>query len=232
VTTDAWGERRTLPESHAERTVIVVGDSISFGVLVDDSETLASQLQSRDPQHRYRNLGIPGIPAHDVLCALDRGLARQPGKVDAIVYTYCENDFESEDDLASPEPVIERLRAAARAAGVERVVVVYAPYLYNVLPQLTRFPGQHSDRVQSFRDQHARLRKAVHEAGFEWVDFSELMQPEIDRTGTQFAAFALFIEQNHWSREGTRRVADRVQPLLAGAAAGPSAAPAAERARH
>ena len=227
VTTDAWGERRTLPESHAERTVIVVGDSISFGVLVDDSETLASQLQSRDPQHRYRNLGIPGIPAHDVLCALDRGLARQPGKVDAIVYTYCENDFESEDDLASPEPVIERLRATARAAGVERVVVVYAPYLYNVVPQLTRFPGQHSDRVKSFRDQHARLRKAVREAGFEWVDFSELVQPEVERTGTQFAAFPLFVEQNHWSREGTRRVADRVQPLLAGAAAAPSAGHAA-----
>ena len=107
-------------------------------------------------------------------------------------------------------------------------MVVYAPYLYNVLPQLTRFPGQHSDRVKSFRDQHARLRKAVREAGFEWVDFSELVQPEIDRNGTQFAAFALFIEQNHWSREGTRRVADRVQPLLAGAAA---AAPRGPRGR-
>ena len=62
VTTDAWGERRTLPESHAERTVIVVGDSITFGVLVDDSETLASQLQSRDPQHRYPEPRHSGHP--------------------------------------------------------------------------------------------------------------------------------------------------------------------------
>ena len=69
----------------------------------------------------------------------------------------------------------------------------------------------------------------MREAGFEWVDFSELVQPEIDRNGTQFAAFALYIEQNHWSREGTRRVADRVQPLLAEAAAAPSAAPTPPR---
>jgi hypothetical protein len=34
---------------------------------------------------------------------------------------------------------------------------------------------------------------------------------------------ALFIEQNHWSREGIRRVADVVEPLLAGAAGAPRA---------
>jgi lysophospholipase L1-like esterase len=215
IETNAAGERRTLPEVDAEREVLVAGDSVAFGVLVGDDETLASELQRRDPTRRYANLGITGIPASTVLCALERGLARRSRAVDAIVYLYCENDFEPGDALASPEPAVERLAALAREHGVSRTLVVYAPYIYNSLPQLTRFAGQRSDRIPTYASERARLREAVRAAGLGWVDFGELVQGEVSRTGTQFAGLSLFVDHAHWSREGVRRAADSVAPWLA-----------------
>ena len=215
ITTDAEGLRRTVPEVDAGRAVLVAGDSVAFGVLLQDDETLASDLQRRDPAHRYANLGITGVPASTVLCALERALERRPKQVDAIVYVYCENDFEPGDALASPEPAIERLAALAREHGVARTVVVYAPYIYNVLPQLVRFPGQRGDRIPTWRDEHARLRAAVEAAGMGWVDFGAIAQDEVARSGTQLAGLSLFVDHTHWSREGARRAADAVEPLLA-----------------
>jgi len=225
--TDAAGERRTLPAVAAEREVLVAGDSVAFGVLVGDDETLASELQRRDAARRYANLGITGVPASTVLCALERALARRPGRVDAIVYLYCENDFEPGDALASPEPAVERLAALARAHGVARVLVVYAPYIYNALPQITRFAGQRSDRIPTYAQEHARLREAVSAAGIGWLDFGELVQREVARTGTQFAGLALFVDHAHWSREGVRRAADAVAPWLAEPTSGAPAPPRA-----
>jgi hypothetical protein len=215
IATDAAGERVTRPEVAAAREVLVAGDSVAFGVLVADDETLASELQRRDAGRRYANLGISGIPSSTVLCALERGLARRPRSVDAIVYVYCENDFEPGDELTSPEPVVARLGALAREHGVSRALVFYAPYIYNSLPQITRFAGQRSDHFPTWADERARLREAVRAAGMGWLDFGELVHDEVARSGSQFAGLSLYVDHAHWSREGVRRAADALAPWLA-----------------
>src|SRR5262249_15519490 len=47
-TTNENGERITVPRVDSPDKVIVAGDSVANGVMLDDAETLSSQLQARD----------------------------------------------------------------------------------------------------------------------------------------------------------------------------------------
>jgi len=59
LTTNAAGERVTLPSVDSPRKVIVAGDSIAFGAMVSDDETIASQMQ----YHTQRLAKAAGIAA-------------------------------------------------------------------------------------------------------------------------------------------------------------------------
>lgn len=202
------GERWTLPRVQAGVKVLVAGDSVANGAFVNDDETLASQLQAADAGRQYVNAGVSGADADEVLCSLENALARYRGQVKALVYVYCENDFQPEKPLGSPEPVMEKLAAVVAREGIESTVVVYAPAVYNVLPQRTRFRGYHGDRFPNHADERARLERAAREAGFAWVDFASLALREAEHTGTDYAALGLFIDVMHWSPLGALRLAE------------------------
>lgn len=207
-TTNAHGERVTLPEVEAHAVVLVAGDSVANGAMVGDAETLASRLQARDPTRRYVNLGIGDAEAADVLCALERALPRYAGRIEAIVYVYCENDFDADLAYGTPGPVIERLETLASRAGAGNVTVVYAPFVYNTVPQVTRFRGYRGGRAPTNAAARATLREAATTAGFRHVDIADVALEEADRRGTQFAALALFVDHAHLSPYGAGRLAD------------------------
>lgn len=214
--TNAAGERTTLPAVDAADVVLVVGDSVANGAMVDDADTLASQLQARDRSRRYVNLGIGNADAKDVLCALDRALPRYAGRIAAIVYVYCENDFEAGLEYGEPEAVVDALAALAVRAGVDDVTVVHAPFVYNVVPQFTRFRGYRGARTPTYAAERARLEAAVAAAGFRHLDVAALALAEAERRRTQFAALALFVDHMHLSPYGTARLAEALGAFGAG----------------
>lgn len=58
---DELGGRRTsLREDASGPRVVLLGDSFTFGVGVEDMETFASRIAARFPEHRFVNLGVPG----------------------------------------------------------------------------------------------------------------------------------------------------------------------------
>lgn len=209
-TTNDVGERNTFPRVEAERVVLVAGDSVAAGTMVDDTETIASQMQARDRGRRYVNLGINAAHAKDVKCALERAAKRYGGRIDELYYFYSENDFIPEEPYGEPEQVIEFLRDYAREQKIGRVTVAYSPLIYNIVPQLTRFRGSRGDKFPHHNQEEQRLRAAVLAAGFEWIDCSEIALEANREAGTQFAALALFVDHAHYSREGIRRLVDRL----------------------
>ena len=210
VTTNASGERTTVPLVERDRKVLIAGDSIAFGAMIGDADTLASQLQRLDPERQYISTGVGGAAARDVICNLDRAASRYAGEIDALIYLYSETDFNQSLEFGEPEPVIARLAEFAAANDLEpdRISIVYAPSIYNVVPQFTRFDGYRGGDAATYADQKQRLEVATGAAGFRWFDIAAIMQEENAAYGTQFATLHNFVDHSHLSPWGMRRLAE------------------------
>jgi hypothetical protein len=210
--TNSRGERLTLPLVEADEKVIVAGDSVANGALLGDDETLASRLQALDPTRQYINIGINGASAYDIVCALQRAAERYRGQIVELIYVYCENDFEDLDEpMGVPEQVVEWLTEFVEREGIQKTTIVFAPYIYNIVPYLTRFRGYRGGRWPSYRNDRERLFRLAREAQFGVVDMADIALREIDELGTPFAALSLFMDHAHWSPVGTTKMAARLR---------------------
>ena len=207
-TTDEFGQRNTVPAVDRAQIVFVAGDSVAAGAMIKDDETLASVLQRRDPHRRYINLGTGGAEAAEIRCNVERAAARYPNRVEELIYVYCENDFDQDESMGTPEAVITWLRQFVRAQAISRTSIVYAPYIFNVVPELTRVPGERGERFKDHADEKARLVALVRDAGFAWIDFGELALAEADARATSFGALALYVDVVHHSPLGVEKLAD------------------------
>jgi hypothetical protein len=209
--TNSLGERTTVPLVEAEDMVLVAGDSVALGAMVEDRETLASVLQRRDPQRQYVNLGIGGADAWEIQCALKRAGERYPGRIRKLIYLFCENDFDEDETLGTPEKAMAALVDWVRRHRVDDTVVVYAPYIYNVVPSFTRLRGERGERFDFNADEKARLEALVRQAGFGWIDFGALPLAESKALGTRFGALSLYVDVVHLSPQGALRLADALE---------------------
>jgi hypothetical protein len=207
-TTDEFGQRRTIPTVDRQEIVFIAGDSVAVGAMINDDETLASELQRRDPHRRYINLGRGGAEAAEIRCNVELAAERYRNQVQELIYLYCENDFDDDESMGTPEAVMTWLRQFVLEQGIDRTTIVYAPYIFNVVPELTRVPGERGERFKDHADEKARLMALIQDAGFTWVDFGELALAEADARGTPFAALGLYIDVVHHSPLGVDRLAD------------------------
>jgi len=206
--TNGFGERTTLPAVDASPVVLVAGDSVANGLMLDDGETLASQLQAREQRRIYVNLGIARASAADSACALERAAKRYAGRLDEVIYVLCENDFEQGGRGSAPDDLVAALEAYRERHGVARVSLVIAPYIYNTVPEVTRVRGHSHYRWPSFREERARTAELARARGFRVVDFMSIANEERRRGASQFAPLALYLDHAHWSPAGVARVVE------------------------
>ena len=210
LTTNEHGERVTLPLVPAAAKILVAGDSVANGVMLDDSETLSSQLQARDPHHQYVNLGIARAKAADIVCALERAAARYRGEIRELIYVFCENDFSSSDPYGQPEDLIAWLARFRDREQIDRVLLLYVPYLYNVVPEVTRIPGHSQRDFPAYRDEKQRLLTLARQAGFAAIDFLAVANDQRQAVGSQFAPLALYVDHTHLSKLGVELLLPRL----------------------
>jgi hypothetical protein len=206
--TNDRGERLTLPMVESTKKVIVAGDSVANGAMLNDSETLASRLQLRNPDRQYVNIGIGGADATDIQCALDRAGRDYHGQIVELIYIYCENDFKDDKPMGQPEDVIAWLQEYVRSENIPRTTVIYAPYIYNIIPHITRFRGGYrGGRYETHSNERRRLEELTMKAGFKFVDIGALALAEVENTGTQYGPLLLFADEAHWSPAGSEHMA-------------------------
>jgi len=209
-TTNANGERITLPAVTAERKILIAGDSVAVGSMIDDAETIASQLQRRNAAVQYVNLGMNGATGADAICNLQKAAERYRGQIVRVIYVYCENDFEPADTFSTPEEVVAWLKEFSADNGGVEITIVFAPYIYNIIPQLTRFEGTRGAGRELFLDETRRLARLAQEAGFDYVSIGDVAMQESQQRGTDFAVFALFVDHAHLSAYGVSRLIERL----------------------
>ena len=86
------GRELGLPRPRDRTRVVVLGDSIAFGLGVSDEETFTSLLDARNNGIEAGNLAVQGYgPGQELLVLLDEGLRSEP---DVVVLAFClANDF-------------------------------------------------------------------------------------------------------------------------------------------
>ncbi|MGE0004588.1 MAG: SGNH/GDSL hydrolase family protein [Parvibaculaceae bacterium] len=196
MSTNESGERLTVPTKERDRKVLIVGDSIAFGAMIDDSLTLASSLQNRDDLRQYLTISAPGLGSDAILCNLDRSGKRYRGRIEELIYFY------SEDDLSEDPGVVAHLKSFVAEHGIKKVTVIYTPYLYNVAPQFTRYRGYRSERIPTWFQEKAKLKSATDAAGFRWLDLGEIVVADSANFGTQFGILASYVDHGHLSAHG------------------------------
>lgn len=208
LSTNAEGERITVPDVASDKLVLVAGDSVAFGALVDDDVTIASQMQARDSARRYVNLGVPGTTAGEIHCRLEAATQRYKGKIDELIYVYCENDFDTKIPYGTPKEVVDSLVQMAEREQIKKVTVVFSPLVYMVVPELTRIEGSEWSPAARREKERADLKNRVETAGFRWRDIGELARHEEDDKKSSLAIWAYYVDYAHLSPYGTRKVVD------------------------
>ncbi len=208
LTTNAHGERTTVPDVAADRLVLVAGDSVAFGALVDDDATIASQMQARDGGRRYVNLGVPGTTAEQIHCRLESATQRYKGKIDELIYVYCENDFDKKIPFGTPNEVLELLTRISEREKIAKITVVFSPLVHMVLPEFTRIEGSEWSPSLRRERERAELKNLVDAVGFRWRDAGELARSEEDEKKSSLAVWAYYVDSAHLSPYGTRKLVD------------------------
>lgn len=115
VSTDAFGRRITPEVAGAERTVLFLGDSCTFGIPVNDNETFPALVQREIEDVRAINAGVPGYSAFQGRLFLENWSGPAPA---AVVITFWPNGRSSWDHLSDVEH--QELLAAERQGEFSR----------------------------------------------------------------------------------------------------------------
>jgi hypothetical protein len=206
-------ERITLPLVSSPRKILVAGDSVAAGSMIDDSETISSQLQRRNTASQYVNLGVNGAAAEDIICRLKSAARTYKGQIEGLIYVYCENDFDPSKPFGKPQEVVAFLKNYAASERIPEVTIVFAPHIYNIIPQVTRFPGSRGAEVGTFSDEEENLKTDALVAGFGYISIAEIATEEAAARNTDFAAFALFVDHLHLSNYGVSKLVEKLGAL-------------------
>lgn len=226
LSTNAAGERVTVPYLEGPRKILVAGDSAAFSPMLDDSATLASRLQAKDSTRQYVNVGVPGASSEQALCNLTKAASRYQGQVEEIVYFYSEDDFADDQRFGTPEPVITAIKSLVQNGAATKVTVIYVPSLYNIVPELTRYRGYAGEHVPNPQMRREQLKKSVADVGFVWLDMGDIALERSRSQSNAFSVFDSFADPRSPSAQGINNLVEKftlpIQPETLALAAGPS----------
>ncbi len=204
-TTDEHGFRTTLPPSASDRWVVLLGSSPCVGLFVSDEETLASALQRRQGHVRFVNACVTGTQVLEHAAMAEWVEERFAERIEGGIYTINDRNFERLGDALS---AVDRIASTLERVEAGYRVLIFHHRVYVTMPDIAR---ENRRLGEVFAHKEAILERA-RERGFHVVDTYDLVNDYRRERGSLVAGFALYIDQGHLSREGTRLLASRVPP--------------------
>lgn len=208
--TDESSNRVTVPASSSNDIILVVGDSIAFGIDITDDQTLASQLQAANPSVRYINASCPGTKAWHHLARMKRLFDQHGDKIKGVIYVNCENDFDYGPNEA--HDIVNNLADLLDAHHVAYRVFVYPQMISRTIPELFRTGSrtENSDLAR-FIVYKNTMREDAAKRGFQtFVDFSQIVRDYQNKLGTLYGGAALYNDECHLSPEAFRLIAAQI----------------------
>jgi len=207
MTSNQFEERVTVPESKARDVVLVAGDSVAFGVMVNDDEHLASRLQQKTSTRKFVNLGISGGSLRDSLVVMHEAVKRYGDRIIGLIYIQVENDFV---DGQTPFSIMEQLSAFVATNNIHNRLLVYHQYVYRTMPEIFRDETESYGEYQQLKEESLALAQS---SGFQILNVQNLVETYRVDAGSQMAGAALYVDRIHLSVAGTRLVANTIHKM-------------------
>ena len=202
------GFRRTLPTVRSQRKVLVIGDSVAFGVLVNDENTIASRIQRHLGSNvQVINAGVGGYDGDRAVLVAER--QSQDRNFDALVYVAFENDFLGGG--SNLETVMAKLNGIKeRFSG--KVIIVSVTYMEYTIRHIDS--AWSVERLAETENLVRRTRELANDYGFGYLDWNELVDGYVREAESIWSPFGLYVDHSHVSPAGAALIAQSVVNIL------------------
>jgi lysophospholipase L1-like esterase len=210
---DSDGFRKTLPIVNADKGVLIIGDSVSFGVGVDDKFTVASSLQkSLGNRYRVINASVGGYNGQQAF----RAAMQLSQKYDfgGLIYIACQNDFhEAKDWIFEARDVLTKIKSISNRFD-NNVIVILQTYMEYNLRDIFLDKGWSKEKI----DKTHQLRQAMPELcknnGFGYYDWTDIVKDYMDQEKSLLSRFALYVDHVHLSPLGNRLMSEKLYDII------------------
>lgn len=211
--TDSEGFRRTVPRVESDKQILVIGDSVAFGVGVDDENTVASHLQKMvGKEYQIINAGVGGYSGHQ---AFLRAKQLSDGKkYIGLIYIACQNDFMGDADwTTTARDTLTELNSISDRFN-NNITVMFETYMEYNLRDIFLELGWSDRRIEKTHTLRKDLPGIVAQFGFEYHDWTDTVQNFMMREKSIFSRFALYSDHAHLSPLGSRLMAGELFSII------------------
>lgn len=211
--TDSAGFRTTVPLVESEKKILIVGDSVPFGVGVDDENTMASQLQKLvGADYRIVNAGVGGYSGHQAFLRAKK--LSEGDDYFGLIYIACQNDFMGKIDWSKQgQDILTELNSIADRFN-HNVVVMLETYMEYNLRDFFLESGWSDQLIENTHKLREDLPRIANEYGFAYGDWTDTVQNFMQREKSIFSRFSLYNDHAHLSPRGNRLMAGELFAMI------------------
>jgi hypothetical protein len=210
---DSYGFRTTVPTVDSREQVLIVGDSVPFGVGVADESTAASHLQ-RLVGKRYRiiNASVGGYNGQQAFL-MARKMSNNK-KFAGLIYIACQNDFmRNEDWIQEANSVLKKIKSISTRFG-DNVIIVLHTYMEYTLRDIFLENGWKGERIEKTHALRKALPSIAKEYGYGYSDWTDIVDDFLKGEKSIFSRFALYADHCHLSPLGNKLMAESVLKII------------------
>ena len=210
---DSEGFRRTLPIVNADKAVLIIGDSVSFGVGVDDRFTVASSLQRRlGNRYRVINASVGGYNGHQAFKAAKQ--LSQKYDFAGLIYVACQNDFHKAKDWASEaRDVLTKIKTISNRFD-QNVIVILETYMEYTLRDIFLDDGWSRKKIKKTNQLRQAMPQLCKNKDFAYYDWTDIVEDYRVKEKSFLSGFALYADHVHLSPLGNRILADKLYEII------------------
>jgi lysophospholipase L1-like esterase len=211
--TEGNGFRTTVPFVTTDRQILVIGDSVAFGIGVDDECTAASFLQGMlGNQYKVVNASVGGYNGQQ--CFLRANRLSKDKRFEGLIYIACQNDFmQAKDWGEEADDVIKKIRSISDRFG-NKVILILHSYMEYTLRDFFLEEEWDEDAIQKTTLLRSTLSASAKQAGFAYYDWTELVSDYMKEQKSLFSRFALYSDHCHLSPLGHRLMAGKLFAMV------------------
>ena len=204
--TDSNGFRNTIPSVKSDKQILIIGDSVPFGVGVDDEHTVASQLQEIiGDKYRVINAGVGNYDGHQAFL-MAKKLSNE-NTFAGLIYVACQNDFwDAKDWDMEARGVLTKINSISNRFS-NNIIIVLVTYMQYNLQDFFLDKGFSQERMEKTHLLRNSLPEIAAQFGFEYHDWTENVSYFMNKEKSIFSRFALYSDRAHLSPLGNRLMA-------------------------
>jgi lysophospholipase L1-like esterase len=181
--------------------VLIVGDSVAFGVGVDDGSTAASRLQRLlGDGFRVVNGGVGGYSGRQ--CVKQAAKLARGEAFHSLIYIACQNDFMEADDWnGEAEAVLKALHDLSEKFN-ERILVLLHTTIQVSLHDIFLEEGWRDRMIEKSKALNKKVSDLCNRYDMAFLDSTAIVSEYMREEQSILAGFALYVDQCHLSPRG------------------------------